>query len=60
MATRSLAAAAEGEHETGRVDPARDNLLRGDTRDMSADEFGQLRPFENLMFNYRLDILWVR
>jgi hypothetical protein len=24
---------------------------------MSADEFGQLRPFGNLMFNHRLDIL---
>jgi len=55
--SRHFAAAAEDDHETGRVDPARDNLLRGDSRSMSADEFGQLRPFGDLMFNHRLDIL---
>jgi hypothetical protein len=48
---------AEREHETGGVDPALDNILRRDTRNMSADEFGQLRPFGDLMFNHRLDIL---
>ena len=38
------------------MDPALDNLLRGETSYMSTDEFGQLRPFEDLMFNYRLGI----
>jgi len=57
VSSRHFAAAAEREHETGGVDPSLDNILRGDTRNMSADEFGQLRPFEDLMLNHRLDIL---
>jgi hypothetical protein len=51
-----FAATAERKHEAGRMDPALDNLLRGETSYMSTDEFGQLRPFEDLMFNYRLGI----
>jgi len=33
------------------VNPARDNVLWGDTGDMGADKFGQLCPFRDLM-NY--------
>jgi hypothetical protein len=55
--SRHFAAAAEREHKTGRVDAALDNLLRGDTRNMSTDEFSQLRSFGDLMFNCRFDIL---
>lgn len=39
------------------MDPALDNILRGDTRNTSTEEFGQLYPFGNLIFNHRLDIL---
>jgi hypothetical protein len=39
------------------VDPARNNVLWVDICDVSADKFGQLRPFRDLMFNCRLDIL---
>jgi hypothetical protein len=58
VSSRYFAAAAECEHKTGGVDTALDNLLRSDTRNMSADEFGQLRPFGDLMFYYRFDILF--
>jgi hypothetical protein len=39
------------------VDPALDNVLRGDIRNTCTDEFSQLRPFGNLIFNHRLNIL---
>jgi hypothetical protein len=39
------------------VDPTFNNLLQGDARDMRTEKFGQLRPFGDLVFNYRLDIL---
>ena len=55
--SRHFAAAAEAEHKTCKVDPARNNLLRGDTSDMIADEFGQLRPLGDLMFNDWFGIL---
>jgi hypothetical protein len=48
---------AERQHEAGGVDPALDNILRGDARNVSADEFGQLCPFGDLMLNYQLYIL---
>jgi len=38
--SRHFPAAAEGEHKTGEVDPARSDLLWGNTSDMIADEFG--------------------
>ena len=37
--SRHFAAVAEREHETGGVDPALDNVLRGDTRNTCTDEF---------------------
>jgi hypothetical protein len=55
--SRRFAAVAERQHETSGVDPALDNVLRGDTRNTSTEEFGQLRPFGYLMFNHRLDVL---
>ena len=57
VSSRHFAAAAEREHKTGGVDPALDDIPRGDIRNMGIDEFGQLRPFGDLMLNYRLDIL---
>jgi len=53
---RFISLAKQGDHKTSRVDPARHNLLRGDTLNMSADELGHLCPFGNLMFDHRLDI----
>ena len=38
--SRHFAAATERDHKTSRVDPACDNVLWGDTRDMSIDKFG--------------------
>ena len=48
---------AERERKTGGVDPVLDNILVGDTHNMSTDDPGQLRPFGNQMFNPRLNIL---
>jgi len=48
---------AKREYKTGGVDPALYNILRRDIRNISTDEFGQLRPFGDLIFNHRLDIL---
>ena len=48
---------AERERNTGGVDPVLDNILLGDTHNMSTDDLGQLRLFGNQMFNHRLNIL---
>ena len=38
------------------MDPTLDNILWCDIRNMSIEEFGQLREFRDLKFNHRLNI----
>lgn len=57
VSLRYFAAVVEYKYKTSGVDPALNNILWGNTRNISIDEFGQLRPFRDLIFNHRLNIL---